>query len=346
MNTTTTTPPAETHEQQLTPERIFQMLNAYQASAALKAAIELDIFTAVAEGDDTSAKLAARCGAAERGVRILCDFLTVAGFLSKEGDAYRPAPDAALFLDRRSPAYIGGVVGFLNRPFMYEAFQNLTECVRRGGTALEEQGSVSPENPIWDDFARSMTGMMGPSAEAITRVVGAAEAGPLKVLDIAAGHGLFGINIARHNPRAEIYALDWESVLRIAEENAGAAGVAERFHKMPGSAFDLEFGEGFDLVLLTNFFHHFDRETCVGLMRKVRAALKDEGRAVTLEFVPEEGRVSPPAAASFALIMLGTTPSGDAYTFAEFDSMFREAGFARNEAHPSPPQTIIVSSKQ
>lgn len=342
----TTTPQTETQREHLTPERIFQTLNAHQASAALKAAIELDLFTAVAGGDDTAAKLAERCGAAERGVRILADFLTVAGFLSKEGGRYTLAPDAALFLDRRSPAYMGGVVGFLNRPFMYEAFQNFTECVRKGGTTLEEQGSVTPENPIWDDFARSMTAMMRPSAEAIARIVGAGGAGPLKVLDIAAGHGLFGITIAQHNPQAEIYALDWGSVLGVAGENAGAAGVAERFHKMPGSAFELEFGGGYDLVLLTNFFHHFDRETCVGLMRKAHAALKNDGRAVTLEFVPDEGRVSPPGPASFALIMLASTPKGDAYTFSEFDSMFREAGFARNEAHASPPQTIIVSSKQ
>jgi ubiquinone/menaquinone biosynthesis C-methylase UbiE len=348
MDTTTaTTPNTDARgEQQLTPERIFQTLNAYQASAGLKAAIELDIFTAVAEGNDTAAKIAERCGAAERGVRILCDFLTVEGFLSKEGGGYRPAPDAALFLDRRSPAYMGGVIGFLSRPFMHEAFGNLAECVRRGGTALEGEGSVTPENPIWDDFARSMAGLVRPSAEAIAQVVGAAGAGPLKVLDIAAGHGLFGITLARHNPRAEVYALDWESVLRIAGENAAAAGVAGRFHKMPGSAFELEFGGGFDLVLLTNFFHHFDRETCVALMRKVREALKEGGRAVTLEFVPDEGRVSPRAAASFALVMLGTTPSGDAYTFSEFDAMFREAGFARSEAHPAPPQTIIVSHKQ
>jgi cyclopropane fatty-acyl-phospholipid synthase-like methyltransferase len=107
----------------------------------------------------------------------------------------------------------------------------------------------------------------------------------------------------------------------------------------------VEFGDGYDLVLLTNFFHHFDRETCVRLMRKAHAALKDGGRAVTLEFVPDDSRVSPPIEAAFALIMLSNTPGGDAYTFAEFDSMFREAGFARSEIHPSPPQHIIVSYK-
>lgn len=327
------------------PERIFQMLTAYQASAALKAAIELDIFTAIAEGDDTAAALAARRRIAERGARILCDYMTVMQFLTKQDGRYQLAPEAALFLDRRSPAYIGGMSGFLNGPHIVEAFQHLTESVRKGGTTMAEQGSMTPEHTMWEDFARSMTAMMGPSAEAIANIVGAAEMETCQVLDIAAGHGIFGITLARHNPRAEVYAVDWKNVLPIARANAEGAGVAERFHEIPGSAFEVDYGEGYDLVLFTNFFHHFDPPTCVTLMRKARAALKDGGRAVTLEFVPAEDRVTPPAAASFALVMLGTTPAGDAYTFNEFDRMFREAGYARSEIYPSPPEQIIVSYK-
>jgi len=139
--------------------------------------------------------------------------------------------------------------------------------------------------------------------------------------------------------------LDWRNVLPFARRNAEEAGIVERFHEIPGDAFEVEFGEGYDLVLLTNFFHHFDAPTCTRLMRKVHAALKDGGRAVTLEFVPDEDRVSPPVAASFALVMLGTTPAGDAYTFSEFDQMFRDAGFSRSEPHPAPPGQIIVSHK-
>ena len=330
-------------QQSPTPERIFQALTAYQQTAALKAAIELDLFTAIAEGDDTAAALAARTGAAERGARILCDYLTVMQFLSKEGGRYRLAPESALFLDRRSPAYVGGAAGFLCRPMMVESSLRLTESVRKGGTALEEQGSVTPENPVWEDFARSMVAMMRPAAEAIAQIVGVERMGAARVLDVAAGHGLFGITLARHNPRAEVHALDWEAVLRIARANAEEAGVGERYHLMPGSAFEVEFGGGYDLVLLTNFLHHFDPPTCEALLRKVRAALKDGGRAVTLEFVPAEDRVSPPAAASFALTMLASTPAGDAYTFSELEGMFRRAGFARSEAHPAGPEQIIVS---
>jgi ubiquinone/menaquinone biosynthesis C-methylase UbiE len=329
-----------------TPERIFQTLTAYQQTAALKAAIELELFTAIAEGADTTAALAARTGAAERGLRILCDYLTVAQFLGKLPDGrYTLTQESALYLDRRSPAYVGGIAEFLSGAHLGDAFTRFTESVRKGGTVLEAEGSMTADHPMWEDFARGMASIMRPAAADIARVVGITEMGACKILDIAAGHGIFGITLAQQNAEAEVYAVDWQNVLAIAQRNAEAAGVAARYHLMPGSAFEVEFGTGFDLVLLTNFFHHFDPPTCETLMRKCHAALKDGGRAVTLEFVPNEDRVSPPAEASFALVMLGTTPAGDAYTFAEFERMFKSAGFARSESHQTIPGHIIVSYK-
>jgi ubiquinone/menaquinone biosynthesis C-methylase UbiE len=339
-----TTQPANAQTAQPTPERIFQTLLGYQLTAAMRAAIELDIFSAIAEGNDTSAAIAARCEASKRGVRILCDYLTIIGFLTKQDGRYRLTPDSELFLVRTSPAYVGGIANFLARGTIVEAYTNFTDSVRKGGTALPEQGSMTPEHPMWEEFARSMVAMMQPPAETIAQIVGAQ--GACKVLDIAAGHGIFGTTIARHNPQAEIYAVDWKNVLAIAEENARAAGVADRYHLLPGSAFDVDFGADYDIVLLTNFLHHFDPPTNERLLRKVHAALKETGRAVTLEFVPNEDRISPPMPAAFSITMLGSTEAGDAYTFAELESMFRHAGFARSEAHPAPPGTIIVSSKQ
>jgi hypothetical protein len=121
--------------------------------------------------------------------------------------------------------------------------------------------------------------------------------------------------------------------------NAEAEGVGERFHEIPGDAFEGEFGDGYDLALLTNFFHHFDLPTCVRLASKAHAALAPGGRALTLEFIPEPDRVSPPPAATFALTMLATTASGDAYTFAEYQQVFAQAGFARSVFHALPPTT-------
>ncbi len=329
------------------PARIFQTINAFQQSAAIRAAIELDVFTAIGEGQNTVAQIAGRAGAAERGTRILCDTLTLMGFLTKNSTHYGLSPDAAAFLDRRSPAYMGTAVRFLNAPDFVSAFDHLTEAVRRGGTMMPADGTVTPENPIWVEFARSMAPLMMMPAEAIAKIVGASAGGRCRVLDIAAGHGLFGITIARHNPQAEIVALDWASVLEVAKENAHKAGVEGQYSTLVGNAFDVDFGSGYDLVLLTNFLHHFDIPTCETLLRKVHSALAPGGRAVTLEFVPNDDRVTPPEAAFFSLIMLGSTPHGDAYTFAEFDRMFRNAGFARSE-HIRPeqtPESVIVSYK-
>jgi len=329
------------------PMRIFQTLNAFQQTAAMRAAIELDVFTAIGEGQTTVAEIAQRAGAVERGIRILCDNLTLMGFLTKNSAHYGLAPDAAMFLDRRSPAYMGSAVRFLNAPEILRAYDNLTEAVRKGGTAMSEEGTISPENPIWVEFARSMAPLMMMPAEAIAQIVGADAGGKCRVLDIAAGHGLFGVTIARHNPQAEIVALDWPAVLEVAKENARKAGVEGRYSTITGNAFEADFGGGFDIVLLTNFLHHFDIPTCESLLKKVHAGLAPGGRAVTLEFVPNDDRVSPPEAAFFSLIMLGSTPHGDAYTFAEYDRMFRNAGFTRNEVirPPDAPESVILSFK-
>ena len=92
-----------------TPERIFNALNAYQQTAALRSAIELDVFSAIGAGANTSAALAANTGAAEKGVRVLCDYLTVQGFLTKEQGRYALTQESAIFLDRKSPACLASM---------------------------------------------------------------------------------------------------------------------------------------------------------------------------------------------------------------------------------------------
>jgi len=332
---------------QPSPELFFQTINAYQQTAALKAGIELDMFTAIGEGANTAAELARRCQLAERGARILCDYLVSLGFLGKTGDRYKLSEDSAAFLDRRSPACLVSTVKFLGSPMLTDGFNDLAATVRRGGTLLGEQGTLEPNHPIWVEFARSMAPLMALPAQLIARLVGAESGEKWKVLDVAAGHGLFGIAIAQLDRNAEIVALDWLNVLEVAKENARAAGVADRYGTLPGGVFRTEFGSGYNLVLLTNFLHHFDFPTCQTILRKVHAALAPGGRAVTLEFVPNDDRVTPPLAAQFSLMMLGTTPAGDAYTFAEFERMFRNAGFTQSELHPLPPtiESVIISHK-
>ncbi|HYR89545.1 MAG TPA: class I SAM-dependent methyltransferase [Terriglobia bacterium] len=326
-------------------ERIFMILNAHQQSAALKGGIDLDLFTAIGEGATTVKALAVRCGAAERGIRILADYLTVLGLLTKTNGTYGLTPEAASFLDKRSPAFIGSAARFLASQETVQGFSDIAGAVRKGGTVIPEDGAISPENSVWVEFARGMAPMMMPAADAITEIAGAASGKKWKVLDVAAGHGIFGIRMAAKNPNAEIVALDWANVLEVGEENARRFGVAGRWSKLPGDALTVDYGRDYDLVLLTNFLHHFDQAGCETILRKARSALKPGGRTITLEFVPNDDRVSPPVPAMFSLTMLASTPAGDAYTFAELDRMFRNAGFTRSELHSPPglPEQVIVS---
>lgn len=327
------------------PLSIFETLGAYQRTSCLNGAIELGLFSAIGEGNKTVAAIAKRIQASEKGTRVLCDFLTVSDFLLKQDGEYSLTPTSAMFLDEKSPAYMGGATRFLSSPQLQSSFNDIAGLVRKGGTLLEGNGTVEDDNPMWIEFARSMAPMMQMPAHMIAGILGAAHGEKWKVLDIAAGHGVFGIAIAEQNPNAEVMALDWEAVLEVAQENAEKRGVARRFQKLVGNAFEVNFGTGYDVVLLTNFLHHFDVVTCEKLLRKVKTALKPGGRVATLEFVPNEDRVSPPIPATFSLMMLGTTPRGDAYTFRELESMFANAGFSRSELHVLPPgaQSLVVS---
>jgi len=328
----------------LNPGVVFDMVQAHQRTAALNAAIQLDVFRAIGEGPGDVASIARHCSASERGIRILCDFLVINGVIAKEGGRYAHTPSSAAFLDPASPACMASVAQFLSAPQIVQADEHLAEIVRAGRTNLPGQGTVEPENPVWVLFAEKMAPMMGPMAGPLGAVVLEGQSGPMRVLDIAAGHGLFGIEIAKQNPKAQVTGLDWAPVLRVALDNARKAGVHDRYDMLPGSAFEVEFGGPYDAVLLTNFLHHFDHATCVGLLKKVRAALKPGGRAATLEFVPNEDRVSPPMPAAFAMTMLTTTAEGDAYPLSALTAMHKEAGYSATKAHPIPmsPHTIVM----
>ncbi len=330
------------------PEKIFAALNAYQETAALKAAIELDVFTAIGQGSQEAKAIAEKVKVSEKGVRVLCDYLVIHGFLGKENGKYQLPEESAIFLSKGSPAYMGSVIGFLGHEWHAKQFTNLSEIVRNGGAISSDGDNTKPNDEAWVAFARSMAPMMMMPAKFIAGLLEASSGKPMKILDIAAGHGMYGITLAKENPNVHVTAVDWPAVLEVAKENAGKQGVASRYEVRAGSAFETELGTNYDYVLLTNILHHFDMPTCEKLMRRAHAALKPGGKAVTVEFVPNEDRVSPPTPAAFSLIMLAHTNAGDAYTFTEYETMFGHAGFGKTTIHPitGTPQTVLISEKR
>lgn len=329
----------------ISPQPLLDAVMGHFQTSAIKAAVELDLFTAIGEGAHDAGTIAKRTGAAERGIEILADYLTVMGFLEKNGGGYGLAPSSAVFLDRRSPAFMGDIHRFMAAPEILKlTLDDPAGFVRNGGSI--GLANVAPEDPIWVDFARYMAPLAAMVSHATAAHLAQRPPAPGRILDIAAGHGLFGISLARQFPKAEVTAVDWSNVLTVARENAAAAGLGNRYKTLTGSAFEVAFGGPYDLVLVPNFLHHFDEATCISLLRKARGALANGGRVAVVEFVPEEDRTSPPMPAMFAYVMLATTPTGTAFPASALRRMLAEAGFGPPEIAPLPPspQTLLVAS--
>jgi len=328
-----------------TPEIVFEAFNAYQRTFTLTGAIELEVFTHIADGATTARDIASRANADARGMRILCDYLTIQGFLTKNGSSYGLTPESAAFLSKRSPAYMGSIGKFLTTEAHFGHFKNIAAVVRKGG-ALEGEGNMEANAEVWVEFANSMVPIVMGAAMGLPPMI-TKPGQPAKVLDIAAGHGMFGIQVASFNTAAKVVAVDWPNVLQVAVANAARAGVTDRYTALAGSAFEVDFGSGYDIVLLPNFLHHFDPPTNVKLLKKIHAAMNPGGTLATLEFVPNDDRVTPPIPASFSMMMLASTPSGDAFTFREFDQMFREAGFGESKIQnmPNSPEQLILTAR-
>ncbi len=197
--------------------------------------------------------------------------------------------------------------------------------------------NTTPEDPVWVTFAESMTPFTIAAAKATAAHLATWPAPPRRVLDVAAGAGMFGISVAQACPEASVVAVDWPDVVAVAARNAERAGVGGRHRTLAGDAFAMDWGGGYDLVLLANILHHFDHPTCVALLRRVRDSLAPGGRAAIVEFIPNEDRATPPIPASFAFMMVATTQHGDAFTEPEYAAMAREAGLHAGAAVPLPP---------
>lgn len=332
----------------LTPEPIVQMLQGYWASAIVKAGIDLAIFTHVTEGRRTVEALARAIGAPPRGTRIFLNGLLALQLLAKDGEEYHLTPLAEAFLVRGREGYIGDVAAIMTHPILWQAMVRLSEAVRQGGTILE-QHAETPAHPFWETFSVASRSLAQQGAEVIAELLGVrpGNAQGLEVLDIACGSGLYGFVLAQRDREARITCVDWENVLPIARRYAETLGLSNRVRFLPGDIFEVEYGSGYDVAILSHVYHHFSQEKASALTRKVYAALREGGRIAIHDFVPDEERAARPFPLLFAVLMLVWTRQGDTYTFAEYRTLLEEAGFRRIILHEPAEllSQIIVAEK-
>ncbi len=256
-------------------------LQGYRDAAALNTAIELELFTRIAHGTDSANKIAGELGIPVRGIRLLCEYLAAAGLLEKEDEQLKLTEDVALFLDKKSHAYLGSALGVLYTPSLLRGFERLTDAVRSAQTSrLQEAGKGRPE---WFDIARGLTD----TTAAIKAFVDAVNlpAGQLKILDIGAHDGAFGIALGLRYPDSIIVALDCPEALKVAQERADAAKMGTRYQNIPGDPLVASFGLEYDAIVIAGNLYEFDPSQITSLLMRIRHALKKTGQLLILEFL-------------------------------------------------------------
>lgn len=313
------------------PHPILQAMTAFWGSGALRGALRLDLFTHVSRGARTVEALAEALGASPRGVRMLADAMCSLGFLDKENGRYALTPLSETYLRSDGPTFVGDFQRFVTSEPFWKAWHRVEEAVRTGAPVVDRNG-LTEDHELWRTFAEtSMPMALGTTMPAV-EVIGARPG--LRILDVAAGSGGYGIALALASPGSTLTFLDWPNVLAVAQAHAEQMGLSEdQVELRPGNALEIDWGGPYDRIVAGNFLHHFDRETCIDIARKAHQALAPDGIFATAEFIADERREAAVMPLLFALTMLVWTEGGDAYTVSELESILREAGFQSTEHH-------------
>jgi SAM-dependent methyltransferase len=327
------------------PCRIFETLVGYWNTEALKAAIELDLFTALGTSSRTAGELAERCRANEAGIRRLCDFLAALGLVRSRSGRYRSAPAAARYLDRQSAASLVSIMGFYMSPPVTEAFAHLAAAVRCGAAVLENERLLGPGSPAWVQFAEAVWPLRRIEANIVADTLDELGLARGRVLDLGCGGSPLGIALAERHRKLRVVAQDWPDVVAVAARHARRTGVADRVATLPGDARTIDLAGPYDLVLMVNFLEYFDPTTRLALSRKVYAALRPGGVAATYAPLREARGTSSWPAAAYSLLLLLTSLAGDAFTFAQLDELFQAAGFAASHCCEGLPLVLARKPK-
>lgn len=321
---------AEMRPQTASPlEQLMQMNFAFAPSCIMTAALRLGVFSHLAAGNNTAVDVARAADASARGTRMLLDALTGFGLLSKSDERYELAPHARQYLVRESPDYVGGLS---ESGRMFEAWMRLDECVRTGSPVQRVEAKEHAED-FFPMLVRTLHVVNREPARRTAQALGAGrQSKGLRVLDVAAGSGIWGIAFAEADTQARVTAQDFPGVLPTTREYVRRHGLEERFDYLAGDLKEVDFGEGqYDVALLGNIVHSEGEESSRELFGRLHRALRPGGRVVVIDMLPNDARTGPPYQLIFALNMLVNTERGDTYTLAEYTRWLHEAGFPRVE---------------
>jgi SAM-dependent methyltransferase len=324
---------------------VYDAYIAGRQSAALAAAVRLGLFDALASGPLEVAALCARLDARERPLRSLLAALVAMKLLDQSGGAVRLAPEAADYLVRGKPGWLGGLIDleiehFLDPRLLLDAMRRDDASVY-GGEDPWEAHEADPERAR--RFTAAMHSVSERPAAGLAEVVDFSRVS--RLLDVGGGSGALSLAIARAWPNVRCTIWDLPVVCGIAREYAAAAGLAERVTAEPGDMFRDPFPSGHDAVLFSQILHDWAEERWPGLLAKAAAALPEGGLLLVHEKLVEDDGRGPLANALVNLDMLVWT-EGRQLAPGEVRRLLSDAGFRDVERRATAGYWSVVIGRR
>ena len=305
-----------------TPTTIRELAMNFQASRVLLTAVELRVFSLIADGSLTSAEVAGLAGSDPRATDRLLNALCSMQLVTKLDGRFSNTPGSRRYLDDGSPDYVAGLA---HTAGMWHTWTGLTDAVREGRPAL--RAAINDRGDAWlEPFIAAMHYRAAQQAPRIAELVGLG--GVRRALDVGGGSGAFAMAFARQEPGLEAVVFDLPSVVPLTRKYLADGGLANRVTTAVGDYLADPLPRGFDLVFLSAVVHSNGPDQNAALLRSCAASLNPGGRVAVVDFVMDEDRVAPPGGTFFALNMLVATDHGDTFTEAEIRGWMTAAGLA------------------
>ena len=329
----------------VTPERIMQFAWGYVPPLLLEAAIRHRIFDLLDAGPKTVLEIKKETGASERGLTAVMNALVGLDFLAKDKQGYFSlTPESSAFLVSTKPGFMGGMIRHGSEQLIPKWLQ-LNKIVMTG----EPDAAVNKEalgGDFFQHFVNDIFPLSYPAAQVLSRHYNSNGAVPAaRVLDLAAGSGVWGIAMAQASEKVSVTAVDWPEVIPVTRKTVARFGLADRFSFVEGDLLQVDFGSGHNLATLGHILHSEGSERSQALLKKTFQALAPGGTISIAEFLVNADRTGPVNALFFAVNMLVNTESGDTYSFEEISSWLEAAGFtdARKLDAPGPSPLILAT---
>lgn len=315
------------------PVKISNLIWSTSALQILRTALELDLFSPLESGAKEASAVAAEQKLDARGVGYVLDALVALEMLSKKGKTYELNELSRNYLLPKSPLFLGPHVR--RNEMIEKSWANLPEVIRTG----KPQAQVNLDQQAMEFFPKLAENIF-PLSYSYAQLVAAelnfaAASGAPRILDVAAGSGVWSIPLTEANAKSTVDVIDFGPILEVTKKFTARHKVGDRYKYIEGNWRDVEWEkEAYDVVILGHILHSEGPQLSELLLERCYVALKPGGHLVIAEMIANNERTAPPFPIIFAINMHLLTAEGCVFTEGELTELVRKCGFARSYRLP------------